>query len=97
MNKKALIERIAAQARLTQRQSDEALSALIEAIIYSLSIEQDVFIAGFGRFYVSAVPARQGRNPQTGQAMLIEARRRPQFKPAAQLKNTVAAALRSSK
>ena len=49
----------------------------------------EVAISGFGTFRVAARPAREGRNPQTGEPMKIRAGKTPRFTPGASLKRTV--------
>jgi integration host factor subunit alpha len=55
----------------------------------TLEAGEDIKIAGFGKFKVKQKKDRRGRNPQTGEAITIEARRILSFKPSALLKTAV--------
>jgi DNA-binding protein HU-beta len=54
-----------------------------------LKAKESVQIVGFGTFKVSFKPARQGRNPSTGQTIEIAASNKVSFSPGATLKNSV--------
>lgn len=72
---------------LTQKQVEVALNALIGVVSASLVKGDKVQIAGFGTFEVSERSAREGRNPSTGEPMVIPASRSVKFKPAKSLKD----------
>lgn len=55
----------------------------------ALECGETVKISGFGSFIVKQKANRRGRNPQTGEALTIEARRILQFKPSPVLKNSI--------
>lgn len=88
MNKAELIESI--QAALgkdaTKRSADEALEAVLSSIAAGVKKDQKVQIIGFGTFEVKKRPARQGRNPKTGEPMQINASQSVSFKPSSVLK-----------
>lgn len=86
MNKQELISYIAQQADLTRDNAKGALDALIEGIKSSLSNGQDVRLVGFGTFSVADRPAREGRNPRTGEVIQIAASRQVKFKAGKELK-----------
>ncbi len=50
---------------------------------------EEVQLPGFGKFYVREQKAREGKNPQTGERMQIEARKVPAFKAGKALKESV--------
>lgn len=89
MNKKQLIEAIAKRADLKDREARDCLNAFLEAISTSLTKGQSVTLVGFGSFLVSQRNARLGRNPQTGLALEIPAKRVPVFKAGKDLKSAV--------
>ena len=89
MNRQKLIQQIVLKANISPHQADEALSGMLEAIAYKLSLQQPVNIAGFGRFYASNYAARMGRHPQTGEPMQVAAHYRPQFKPYASFTDAI--------
>lgn len=89
MNKTDLIEKVAKEADLSKAAAGRAVNAVFDGISSALSKGEDVGIVGFGTFSVSARPARQGRNPQTGQPIQIKATRVPKFKAGKNLKESV--------
>jgi DNA-binding protein HU-beta len=85
MNKAALIGKIAGDAGITKTAASNAVESLIEGIASSLKKGQRVTLVGFGTFAVSKRKARTGRNPQTGEAIAIKAKRAVRFKAGKQL------------
>ncbi len=61
--------------------SREAVDAIISVMTHSLAREQKVTLVGFGTFQVMRRKERTGRNPQTGQAIQIPAKKVPKFRP----------------
>lgn len=89
MNKKQLIGVIAKEAGLTKTGAERALNALTGNITESLKKGEAVQFVGFGTFSVSKRSARTGRNPQTGQAMKIPAKKVVKFKAGKTLGDTL--------
>ena len=89
MNKAELIEEARFQTGLTRTQSREAVNTMISVITDSLARGEKVMLVGFGTFQVCSRKARTGRNPQTGEAIQIPARRVPVFKAGKDLKEKV--------
>ena len=89
MNKTDLINVVAAEASLTKKQAEEAVSATLDAIANALKNGDKVQLIGFGTFEVKEVAAREGRNPKTGEAIKIEAAKRPVFSASKVLKDEV--------
>ena len=89
MNKTELVDAIADTADLTKASAARALDATVEAITKALSSGDQVALVGFGTFVVKDRPERQGRNPQTGQAITIKASRVPAFRAGKALKQAV--------
>lgn len=81
MNKADLIAKIAEDAGITKTQAGASLDSLVEAITKSLKKGDKVTLVGFGTFSVSKRAARMGRNPQTGAAIKIKAKKVAKFKP----------------
>jgi nucleoid DNA-binding protein len=88
MNKTDLINKVADIVG-TQKQAKEAVDCVFKAISESLAGNEAVQIAGFGNFKVSDRKSRTGRNPQTGEAIEIPARKTPKFVPGKALKDAV--------
>ena len=89
MKKAELVEAIAAKTGLTKADANRALDATFEVITKALKKGERVPVAGFGTFNVSKRKAREGRNPQTGAAVKIPARKAVTFKAGTALKDAV--------
>jgi DNA-binding protein HU-beta len=94
MNKTELITKLAKKTGLTQAKAAEAVDALFNAKKGIVAVELDagrkVAVPGFGTFTTRKRSARQGRNPATGKAITIAARKYPAFKVGKTLKEKVA-------
>ena len=89
MNKGELIELIAKDTRLSKAQATNALNSTLANIERALKRSGKVTLVGFGTFSVGKRKARVGRNPQTGAALKIPARKVARFVPGADLKKAV--------
>ena len=89
MNKSELIEVIADKADISKASAGRALDAALDGITAALKGGDQVALVGFGTFAVKERSERQGRNPQTGESMVISASRNPSFKPGKALKDAV--------
>lgn len=90
MTHQDLITKIADDAGLAKTQAKSIVDAVFAAIAEAASKGDDVSIPGFGKFKVRATAERLGRNPSTGAALQIAARKRVAFTPAKALKDKVA-------
>lgn len=88
MNKAELIDAVA-KVTCSKKEADEAVSATFTAIQKALKKGEDVTLVGFGTFKISKRKARTGRNPQTGAAIKIAAKKVPVFKAGKGLKDAV--------
>ena len=86
MNKTELVAAMAEQADMTKKDAEKALTAFTEVVAKELKKGEKIQLVGFGTFEVSERAAREGRNPQTGETMKIEASKAPKFKPGKALK-----------
>ncbi|WP_130472294.1 HU family DNA-binding protein [Candidatus Magnetaquicoccus inordinatus] len=89
MNKSELVALMAKEAGITQDQAGKAMGALVGAIQGSLASGNDVTLIGFGTFSVVERKARTGRNPRTGEAVQLPAKKSPQFKAGKVLREAV--------
>ena len=89
MNKTELIAAIAEKAEVSKKDSEKALKAFIDVVTEQLKKDDKVQLVGFGTFEVSKRAAREGRNPQTGQTMKIDACKAPKFKAGKALKDAI--------
>ena len=85
MNKGDLIEAIANGSDLTKADAGRALDATLEAISKTLKKGDKVTLPGFGTFSVTKRAARMGRNPATGEAIKIKAKKVAKFKASKEL------------
>lgn len=89
MNKEELVEAIASGSKLTKADAGRALAATIESIEKALKKGDRVGLVGFGSFSVAKRAARTGRNPQTGKAIKIAAKKVVKFKAGSDLATAV--------
>ncbi|MCQ2196920.1 MAG: HU family DNA-binding protein [Bacteroidaceae bacterium] len=85
MNKTDLTNKIAANAGLSKADAKKALEATLEAISEALKADDKVALVGFGTFSTGVRPARQGKNPKTGEAITIAEKKVAKFKAGADL------------
>lgn len=91
MNKTELIEAIATRSQTTKAQSAIMLNETLEVLQQTLSTGNSVQLVGFGTFSVAERASREGRNPATGKAMTIPAKKIVKFKPGKALSDAAAA------
>lgn len=80
MNKAELVESISKDTGLTKTQANSAIDSFTKSVTGALKKGDRVTLVGFGTFSVSKRAARVGRNPQTGAALKIKAKKVPKFK-----------------
>ena len=85
MTKQQLIEAVSAETNLSRRDVDTVVEAFLNLIAKQLEGNERVDLRGFGSFIVKDKKARQGRNPRTGEAIQIAAKRDAAFKPGKEL------------
>jgi integration host factor subunit alpha len=81
MTKIDIAESICEQLGILKKESLHLVESVIDIIKEELGKGHDVMISGFGKWTVKSKKARKGRNPQTGKAMIIDARKVVTFKP----------------
>jgi DNA-binding protein HU-beta len=90
MNKGELVDKIAEKANVTKKQADSVLTAALDAIVESVSSGEKVTLVGFGAFEPRSRKEREGRNPKTGDKMIIPATTVPAFSAGKLFKDRVA-------
>jgi DNA-binding protein HU-beta len=88
MNKSELINEVSRMVG-TKKDAQAAVDCVFDTITNALQKGDSVTLVGFGTFKVNQREARQGRNPQTGAAIQIPARKVPKFTPGKALKDAV--------
>ena len=89
MYKTELIAAVAEKAEISKKDAEKAVKAFTDAVAEELAKGGKVQLVGFGNFEVSERPAREGRNPRTGETMTIAASKTPKFKPGKALKDEI--------
>lgn len=89
MNKTEFIAAVAENADISKKDAEKAIKAFADVVTEELKKGEKVQLVGFGTFEVSERAAREGRNPQTGKTMKIEACKAPRFKAGKALKDAV--------
>jgi integration host factor subunit alpha len=80
LTKSEIIDSVQNQLGLTRNQSTQIIETLLETIKKSLEKKEDVMISRFGRFCVKEKAERKGRNPATGDDMMLTPRKVVTFK-----------------
>lgn len=91
LKKAELIESIASKSGFSKKDSEMALTAVLDTIIEEVNGGKKVPLPGFGSFVLKERSARKGRNPQTGEEIQIKASKSPGFTPSKAWKDSLKA------
>ena len=89
MNKTELISAVAEKGGMDKKTAEKAVNAVFGAVTDALKAGEKIQLVGFGTFEVRERAEKQGRNPRTGETMVVPASKVPAFKAGAALKNAV--------
>jgi DNA-binding protein HU-beta len=89
VNKDELARAVAERSGLDNGQAKKAVEATLEEVSKQMADGSEVRLTGFGKFSAVQRPAREGRNPSTGETIQIAAKRVPKFSAGAELKKAV--------
>jgi integration host factor subunit alpha len=89
MTKAEIIARVYEKVGFSKKEATDVVEATFEIIKESLAKGEKVKLSGFGNFLVNTKRPRKGRNPQTGEEIIIEGRRVLTFKPSQVLKKNL--------
>ncbi len=89
MTKAEIIERIYERVGFSTREATDVVESIFDVVKARLAEGEKVKISGFGNFVISEKRPRKGRNPQTGEEIMISGRRVLTFKPSQVLKRTI--------
>ena len=89
MNKSELVDIAAKEADISKAAADRTLSAILAAVVKTVSKGDSVTLVGFGTFKSSKRAARTGKNPKTGAALKIPATTVPKFSAGSSFKAAV--------
>jgi integration host factor subunit beta len=89
MTKAELVDNVAEKVNLTKKQTEVVVNILFNSITEALSQGDKVELRGFGSFRIRRRNPREGRNPKTGDAVHIPAKKVPFFKAGKELREMV--------
>lgn len=89
LTKADLVQKVYQNHNLTKAQAAETVEAFLKITKDCLEKGEDLLISGFGKFNVKAKKARRGRNPQTGDELILDARKVVTFKPSGILRDRI--------
>ena len=89
MNKTELIDKVAKESALSKSAAEQVVNSVFAAMTEAMKSGDKVALAGFGTFAVTERPAREGRNPKSGETISIPARKVVKFKAGSKLIETV--------
>ena len=89
MTKIDIIDSICEKTGILKKDGVRIVESVFDIIKDDLDKGNDVMISGFGKWTVKAKKARKGRNPQTGEALMVDARKVVTFKPSAVLRDVI--------
>jgi integration host factor subunit alpha len=89
LTKSNLIELISERLDLAPFEAKSVLETLLETMKSTLASGEDLMISGFGSFQVNDKAPRKGRNPATGEEMVLKKRRVVTFKSSGKLRNQI--------
>ena len=89
MKKTEIVERVAGDAGIAKEAAGAAVDAVFASIAEALGRSEDVSVAGFGKFSRNDRPAREGRNPRTGERIAIGPSAGVSFKASKALKEAL--------
>ena len=87
--KQTIIEKISAKNNQTPSQAKDTLESLLEIMKSTLASGEDIMLSGFGKFQINEKAPRKGRNPATGEALMLDSRRVVTFKCSGGLRNRI--------
>ena len=89
MTKADIVKQLHSTTGLSKKDSAEMMESVFAIMKESLEAGESIKVSGFGNFEVKQKEARRGRNPQTGEAITIEARKVLTFKPSTKLRLSI--------
>ncbi len=89
MKKSEIVAALADQLELTKKEADTAVDLVFATILEGIQNGEKVAISGFGTFELKTKAERHGRNPKTGEEIIIPAKKAISFKPSKVLKEDI--------
>ncbi len=89
LTKAEIVEAVQTEIHFTRNKSAELVESLLETIKGKLESGENVLVSGFGKFRVNAKRGRRGRNPRTGEDLMLRPRKVVTFKCSGKLRERV--------
>lgn len=89
LTKADLVQKVYQEHNLTKAQASDAVETFLKIAKNCLENGEDLLVSGFGKFNVKDKKARRGRNPQTGEELILSARKVVTFKPSGILRERI--------
>ena len=89
LTKADLAEHVGSALGVDKQRAAQVVEDYLEIIKASLEADGKVMLSGFGSYEVKAKPPRRGRNPQTGESIILRARKVVKFKPSQLLRRAI--------
>ncbi len=89
MTKADLVEAVAKHSDLSKKDAEVIVQTVLDSIVDSLKSGEKIELRGFGSFRLRERNSREGRNPKTGEAVFVPAKRVPYFKPGKELRELI--------
>lgn len=89
MTKAELVAEVVNSTSTTRQEADVIVDTVLDSIVSTLTKGEKVELRGFGSFRTRQRPARQGRNPRSGEMVEVPAKTIPFFKASKQLRDAV--------
>ena len=89
LTKHVLVEKLQSELGFPKNQSVEIVESILEIIKSTLESGEDVLVSGFGKFCVNDKKERKGRNPATGEDLMLKPRRIVTFKCSGKLREKI--------
>jgi integration host factor subunit alpha len=89
MTKADIVERIYEKVGFSKKEATDVVESIFELLKGRLEQGEKVKVSGFGNFVINTKRPRKGRNPQTGEEIIISGRRVLSFKPSPVLKKAI--------
>ena len=89
LTKVDIIEAVQSELNVTKTQTTDIIEALLEILKTTIASGEDVLISGFGKFCVNEKRKRRGRNPATGEDLILEPRKVVTFKCSGRLRKKI--------
>lgn len=89
LTKMDIVEKISETLDLSGTEAKNTVEEMLEIIKFTLASGDDLMVSGFGKFQVNEKAPRKGRNPATGEVMMLKGRKIVTFKCSGKLRNRI--------